>query len=329
MGKTVRFGLISTAEIGTKAHLPAARASSKVDIVAISSRFMDSARAAADKHGIPLAYGSYQEMIDSDEIDAVINTLPNSMHHEWTLKAARAGKHVLCEKPLSATMDEAREMASVARENGIVLIEGFTPRWNRQLRLIRELIANGEIGEVLRIDTCLTFTRESPDDIRFSKSLAGGSMMDAGGYAVYAARFAMGTEPVKLAAFERKRAGSGVDTTFHGLLQFPNGAVANIWSSLEGPRQLPFTAFGTRGTIHLEQSFAEDAPVIIDRGTGPETIELSGTDRFQVQFDEFADCVLEGKTPEFPVSDALKNMAVILGLYESARSGRFVDPATL
>jgi len=129
MPNPVRYGLISTAEIGTKAHLPASLESENSEIVAVSSRTLESATTVAKEHQIPMAFGSYQEMIDSDKIDAVINTLPN----EWTLKAARAGKHVLCEKPLAATMAEAREMALVAQENGVVLVEGFTPRWNKQL----------------------------------------------------------------------------------------------------------------------------------------------------------------------------------------------------
>lgn len=320
MPEIIRYGLISTAAIGFKAHLPGSKTSANSEIVAVSSRSLESAQAAAEKHGIPLAFGSYQDMIDSDEIDAVINTLPNSMHHEWTIKAAKAGKHILCEKPLAATMAEAREMAQIAKEQNVVLVEGFTPRWNKQLQTIRKLIADGEIGEVIRIDTCLTFTRSDHHDIRFNKNLAGGSMMDAGGYAVYAARFAMSAEPELAMGVQRKRAGCDVDTTFSGLLKFPNGAVANVWSSLEGPPQLPFTAFGTKGTIYLEQSFDENMPVIVERDGVKETIELSSVNRFQVQIDEFSECVLTGKTPEFPVEDGIHNMAAILALYESART---------
>ena len=152
MPDKVRYGLISTARIGFTAHVPGAATSENSEIVAVSSRNLASAEAAAKEHNIPLAFGSYQEMIDSDEIDAVINTLPNSMHHEWTIKAAQAGKHVLCEKPLSATMDEAREMKAVAEENNVVLVEAFTPRWNKQLVTVRSLIADGEIGDVIRLD---------------------------------------------------------------------------------------------------------------------------------------------------------------------------------
>ena len=324
MSNSVRYGLISTANIGLKTHLPAARASRNSDLVAVSSRSLESAQTVAKEHGIPLAFGSYQEMIESDEIDAVINTLPNAMHHEWTIKAAKAGKHILCEKPLAATMAEAREMVEVAAESGVVLVEGFTPRWNKQLQMIRKLIKDGAIGEVIRIDTCLTFTRDDPTDIRFSKELAGGSMMDAGGYAVYAARFAMSAEPVLAAGFQRSQAGVQVDTTFSGLLQFPCGAVANVWSSLEGPPQLPFKATGTRGTLFLEQSFDENVNLVVVRDGKEEVIELNSVNRFQVQLDEFSDCVLTGKTPDLPPQDGILNMAAILALYQSAQSESIV-----
>ena len=325
MSQHVRYGLISTANIGLKAHLPASLASANSEIVAVSSRSLEAAQAVATKHAIPLAFGSYDEMIESDDVDAVINTLPNAMHHEWTIKAAKAGKHVLCEKPLAATMAEARQMIKAAEDNKVLLVEGFTPRWNKQLRTIRKLIQDGEVGEVIRIDACLTFTREDLNDIRFSKQLAGGSMMDAGGYAVYAARFAMGTEPVHVAGFQRMRSGVKVDTTFSGLLQFPCGAVANVWSSLEGPQQLPFTVIGTKGTAHLGQSFDENEPVLLRRDGTERVIELSGEDRFQLQIDEFSECILTGKSLEFPPEDGLRNTAVILALYQSAQTGSVVN----
>ena len=220
-------------------------------------------------------------------------------------------------------------MASVAQENGVVLVEGFTPRWNKQFKTIRKLIADGEIGEVLRIDACLTFTRTDPKDIRFSKALAGGSMMDAGGYAVYAIRFALNAEPVTAFAFDRKKAGHDVDTTLNGLFQFPCGAVGSVWSSLEGPRQLPFVAHGTNGKIILEQSFDENMPVIIDHNGDQKVIDLHSENRFKVQLDEFSECVLSGKSPEFPAEDGIRNLAAILALYESVETGHAVEVARL
>ncbi|MDA0676706.1 MAG: Gfo/Idh/MocA family oxidoreductase [Chloroflexi bacterium] len=324
MADKVRYGLISTARIGFTAHVPGAKTSPNSEIVAVSSRNLATAQEAAKKHGIPLAFGSYQEMIDSDEIDAVINTLPNSMHHEWTIKAAKAGKHVLCEKPLSATMAEAREMAVVAKENNVVLVEAFTPRWNKQLTTARRLIAEGAIGDVTSLEAGLSFTTANPADIRLSKELAGGSMMDAGCYAVYAVRYAMSAEPVQAMAFDRKANGQ-VDTTFNGFLKFPNGGVGHVWSSLEGPRQRVFKATGTKGIINIPDAFSETSPVIVTKEDGSEQVmEMTSTNRFQVQLDEFSECVLTGKQPQFPPADALRNMASVLALYESVDSKKAV-----
>lgn len=326
MPDTVRYGLISTARIGFSAHVPAANDSLHSEIVAVSSRNLETARAAAQEHGIPLAFGSYQEMIESDEIDAVINTLPNSMHHEWTIKAAEAGKHILCEKPLSATMAEAREMKAAAEANDVVLVEAFTPRWTQQSRTVRHLIAIGEIGEVTYLESSLAFRMNRPDDIRLSKPLAGGSLMDVGCYAVYAVRYAMGMEPVSAMAFDRKRSGVEVDTTLSGLLRFPNDAVGHIWCSFDGPRRIVFDAVGTEGTISVNGAFRETAPVTITRGDDePQIMPMTSSNRFEVQLDEFSECVLTGKEPEFPADDALRNMAAILALYESAATGRAVE----
>jgi xylose dehydrogenase (NAD/NADP) len=327
MPDTVRYGLISTARIGFNAHVPAAKDSPNSAIVAVSSRNLQTAQAAAKEHDIPLAFGSYQEMIDSDQIDAVINTLPNSMHHEWTIKAAEAGKHILCEKPLSATMAEAREMKAAAEANNVVLVEAFTPRWTRQLRSIRELVANREIGDIIHLESSVMYPLANPDDIRLMKTLAGGSLMDVGCYSLYALRYVMNSEPIKVMAFDRKRDGVDVDTVLHGLLQFANGAVGDIWCGFDGPRHGSLGVVGTRGSISLDRAaVVETAEVTVTRADQkPEVLEMISTNRYQVQLDEFSECVLTGKTPEFPADDALRNMASILALYESVDTGCAVE----
>ena len=318
MPETVRYGLISTATIGFYAHVPAGRTSPNSELVAVSSRNLETARAAAKEHGIPLAFGSYQEMIESDEIDAVINTLPNAMHHEWTIKAAEAGKHVLCEKPFSVTMSEAREMIAAAEANDIVLIEGFTPRWTRQMRTVRQLVADGEIGEVIHLEVGLSFTMDDDREGRPGNPRAEGSLMGFGCYGVYALRYAMSVEPVLAVALQRKRPGVKFDTTANGFLQFPNGAVGHVWCCLEGPQRGLLEVFGTNGKIILDGVFSETVPVTVIRGEAePDVMELTSPDRFQVQLDEFSECILNRKEPEFPPDDALRNMASILALYES------------
>ena len=198
----VRYGIIGTAEIALNQHIPAARESANSEVLAISSRDQARARQAAEKHGIPRWYGSYDALLDDPDVDAVINCLPNSLHSEWTIRAAEAGKHVLCEKPLAITVDEARRMIDATNYNKVVLVEAFTHRWNLHLRRARELIADGVIGHVTGLTAALTFSVAQPDgNIRFSPELAGGSLLDAGCYAVYACRFVLGEEPRRAVGF--------------------------------------------------------------------------------------------------------------------------------
>ncbi|MEX0762984.1 MAG: Gfo/Idh/MocA family oxidoreductase [Dehalococcoidia bacterium] len=325
-GDVVRYGIISTAQIALNRHVPAAAESANSEIVAVSSRSDEPAKQAAEKHGIPKWYGTYDELLADPDIDAVINPLPNSMHHEWTIKAAEAGKHILCEKPLAVTVQEAREMIDAARANNVVLVEAFTHRWNPHLRRARQLIAEGAIGKVTNLYSALTFNVAEPaGNVRFSKELAGGALMDAGCYAVYACRFAMSTEPVRAAGFAHDSGNWGVDTTFSGLLEFPGGAVAYTGTSMEQPRRCDLIALGTEGRIEIPDMFDDSGPVIVTIGDDKKTEATPAPNRFTVQFDEFSECVLTGKAPEFPAEDGTRNTAALVALLTAAREGKVVD----
>jgi predicted dehydrogenase len=154
--------MISRAQIGLNRHIPAARESASSEILAISSRDEDKARKAAEEHGISKWYGSYEALLMDGDIDAVIIPLPNSMHCEWTIKAAEAGKHILCEKPLAVTTDEARRMIGAAKANDVVLVEAFTHRWNPHLRMARRLVGEGAIGHVAGVESAMTFPADRP-----------------------------------------------------------------------------------------------------------------------------------------------------------------------
>ena len=322
----VRYGIISTAQIALDRHMPAARESANSNIVAISSRDGAKARRVAEEHGIPRWYGSYDALIVDPDVDAVINPLPNSMHCEWSIKAAEAGKHILCEKPLAVTVDETRRMIDAASANNVVLVEAFTHRWNPHLRMARKLIAEGAIGQVTSLTSALTFPIAEPKgNVRFSPELAGGSLLDAGCYAVYACRFVLGEEPRRVAGFAYDRGGYGVDTTFTGLVEFPNGAVAHIGSSMEQPRRCELVAIGSKGRIEIPNMFDDSGPIIIRVGDDKRIEATPAPDRFRVQLDEFSECVLTGKPPEFPPEDGLLNTAVLVALLAAAREGVVVD----
>jgi predicted dehydrogenase len=325
-GKVVRYGIISTAQIALNRHVPAARESANSEIVAISSRGDAKARQAAEKHGIAKWYGSYEALLADPDVDAVINPLPNSMHCEWTIKAAEAGKHILCEKPLAVTVDEARRMIQAARANNVLLVEAFTHRWDPHLRKARKLIAEGAIGNVTNVSSALTFPVAQPQgNVRFSAELAGGSLLDAGCYAVYACRFVLGQEPVRAVGFAFDGGGYGVDTTFTGLLSFPDGAVANVGSSMEQPRRCDLAAIGSTGRLYIPDMFDDSGPVIITVGNDKRVEATPAPNRFRVQLDEFSECVLTGKAPEFPAEDGLRNTAALVALLSAARQGTVKD----
>lgn len=326
----VRYGLLSTAQIGLNAHLPASYESENSEIVSISSRNPDRAKAAAEKHGIERWYGTYEEQLADPDVDAIVNSLPNGMHCEWTIKAAEAGKHILCEKPLAVSVEECQRMIDAANANNVVLVEAFTHRWNPHLRRARQMIADGEIGNVQTIDAALCFNIAEPEgNVRFSEELAGGALWDAGCYAVYATRFVMSAEPVKVTGVSHDAGNWGIDTAFKGIMEFDNGALGSISTNMHQPFKCDIQISGDKGRLVIPGMFEDSGPIIIHRGDGrngrdEQVIAEPAPYRFVAQFDEFSECVLTGKAPAFPAEDGLRNVAVLEGLYASAASGKTV-----
>jgi len=327
----VRYGLLSTAQIGLNAHLTASYDSKNSEIVSVSSRTAAKAEAAAKKHGIERWYGSYEEQLADPDIDAVINGLPNGMHCEWTIKAAEAGKHILCEKPMAVSPEECQRMIDAANANNVLLVEAFTHRWNPHMRMARKLIAEGAIGEIKTLDSAFCFTIAEPDgNVRFSPELGGGALWDAGAYSVYATRFVMSAEPVQVIGMSHDSGNWGIDTTFSGTMKFANGAIGSITTNMEQPYRCYITIEGSKGRIEIPGMFDDSGPIIIKRGDGrngeqTEIISTPAPYRFVVQFDEFSECILTGKKPEYPAEDGLRNTAVLEAFYQSAESGRPVD----
>ena len=327
----VHYGLLSTAQIGLNAHLPASRESETSEIVSISSRTIEKARQIAQNHNIDRWYGSYTEQLMDPGIDAIINSLPNSMHCEWTVRAAEAGKHVLCEKPLAVSAEECQRMIDAANANNVVLVEAFTHRWNPHMRKARQLVAEGAIGEIQTVDSALCFNVIEPDgNIRFSEALAGGALWDAGSYAVYAVRFVMSAEPTHVIGYSHDSGNWGVDTTFSGTMKFNNGAIGNITTNMQQPFRCFITIHGSAGQIEIPNMFDDSGPIVIKRGDGrtsrdEQVIAVPAPNRFVVQLDEFTQCVLTGEKPEFPAEDGLANTTVLEALYESANSGASIS----
>jgi xylose dehydrogenase (NAD/NADP) len=325
MAEKVRYGLLSTARIGRNAHVPAALKVDEAEIVALSSRDRARAQQYAEELGIPCAYGSYEELLRDPEIDAVINVLPISMHCEWTIRAAEAGKHVLCEKPFATTVAEARTMIEAAAANGVLLMEAFTHRYLPQQAFVRRAIAAGEIGEVRAARAELVYTIHDWDaDTRASQALGGGSLMDAGCYCVSQLRLIMGAEPLRVQAAQRIKEGYGVDATFLGLLEFPGGRLAYLCTSMEQPFRGCCEVIGTEGRIEMPSLFGGEQ-VVVTAGGEERVQAFAPFDRFAAQLAHFTRCVQGREEPLFPVEDALRNTAVLAALKRAAQEGRSVS----
>jgi predicted dehydrogenase len=320
----MRWGILSTANIARAAVIPAIRASRNGDVRAVASRNRERAYAFASDLGIPQSYGSYEALLEAEDVDAVYIGLPNSLHCEWTVKAAEAGKHVLCEKPLGATAAECDQMDRAARKNGVVLMEAFMYRFHPRTERVSKLIRDGAIGQLRAIQSTFTFRLRRSDDIRLQKDLAGGALMDVGCYCVNVSRTLAAAEPVEVQAFA-SWAESGVDSQMAGTLRFESGLLAQFDCALTLERRESYQAVGPEGHLAVSAAFLP--------GVGESTIEehhgragrsthtLSGADEYQLMVEHFADAALEGREVRYPASEAAANLRTIEALYRSAQNG--------
>jgi predicted dehydrogenase len=325
----LRWGILSTANIARVAVIPAIRASRNGDVHAVASRNRERAYGFASDLGIPQSYGSYEALLAAGDIDAVYIGLPNSLHCEWTVKAAQAGKHILCEKPLGATALECEEMDRAARKSGVVLMEAFMYRFHPRIGRVSKLIAEGVIGPLRAIQSSFTFRLRRGDDIRLSKELAGGSLMDVGCYCVNVSRTLAASEPLEAQAFAEWLE-SGVDAQMAGTLRFEGGLLAQFDCALTLERRESFQAVGPEGHLAVGSAFLP--------GTGETTIEvhhgrasrslhtLPGADEYQLMVEHFADCALGGAQVRYPATEAAANLRAIEALYRSARNGGRPEP---
>jgi len=320
--RKLRWGVLSTANIGRAAVNPAIQASANGSLDAVGSRDAGKAREFAAANGIPRTHGSYEALLDDPEIDAVYIPLPNSLHREWTIKAVEKKKHVLCEKPLAVTAAECREMHAAAEANGVKLMEAFMYRFHPRTEKALAL-AKSAIGELKAIRSVFTFRLTKPENIRLNASLAGGSLMDVGCYCVNLSRTAAGREPIEAQAFATFGP-SGVDIQLAGSLRFENGVVAQVESALTIERRQSYEIAGTDATLVAENSFVPgtDPTAILERhGKEPEARhDLPGADQYRLMVEHFADCALHNRPLRYTALEAAGNMAAIEALYASARA---------
>lgn len=320
MTDRVRWGVLGVAAIATKKVIPAMQQASNLEIVAIASRDADRAARAADELGIPKYYGSYQELLDDPDIDAVYIPLPNNLHAEWTIRAAKAGKHVLCEKPLAMTAAEAATMVIACEHAGVHLMEAFMYRLHPQWVEARELVAAGRIGELRAIDAVFAYHNVDPANIRNVAEYGGGALMDIGCYPINVARMMFGAEPTGVHAVMRRDPDFGTDMLTSALLDFDGRQASFICSTQLEPAQR-VDLYGSEGRLRVEIPFniPPDRPtrLIYNAGGNPpvapgtEIIEVPATDQYRVQGELFSAAVQGQAEVPTPPADAIANMTVI------------------
>jgi predicted dehydrogenase len=336
MNDKVRWGVLGVADIAVKKVIPAMQRGAWSTVTAIASRDPEKARRAADALGIPKAYGSYEELLADPDVEAVYNPLPNHLHVPWTTKAAEAGKHVLCEKPLGLTAEDAAALVDVRDRTGVRIEEAFMivthPQWLAALDVVR----SGRIGPVRAVMCYFGYFNADPRNIRNVPEYGGGGLMDVGCYAILAARLAFGAEPTRVIGHVERDPATGTDVLTSALLDFPSGQSAFTCSTRAVPYQR-VQILGERGRVEIEIPFnaPPDRPcrIFVDDGSsvtgeGVETVELEVCDQYTLQGDAFSRAVRENAEPPLPLESSVANMAVIDAILRSARSGAWESPLT-
>jgi xylose dehydrogenase (NAD/NADP) len=315
----VRWGIVGTGRINRKL-IAGASQSDALEIVAVGSRGQERAAAFAAEQGIPRAHGSYEELLADETVDAVYISLPNSLHHPWTMRALAAGKHVLCEKPYSRRPTEVVEAFDAADRARLVLSEAFMWRHGPQVDRLLELLPG--IGELVTIRTTFCYRLEDPTDIRLRPDLDGGSLMDVGCYCVSGARLLAGSEPERVYG-EELRGPSGVDSRFTGTLRFPGGLLAEFSCGFESAH-MGLEAIGTRGAIFLPDPWHSTQGLLVVDG---EQVHVEPTNPYRLELEDVSAAIRGRKEPLLGRADALGQATVIDALYRSAESTEAVSLA--
>lgn len=318
--KKVRWGVLSTASIGERSVIPGIKESERNEVVAVASRSLEKAENFAKKMSIPKTYGRYEDLLADNDIDAVYIPLPNHLHKEWTIKAAEAGKHVLCEKPIALNANEAKEMIDACEKADVFLAEAYMFRHQKRYEDIKNRIANGDIGDVRGIHGVFTFNGAGDEgNIRFTKEWGGGSIYDVGCYPISAARLLLEEEPTAVTAhaFFSPEHG-GVDMMASGLMEFSSGIALTFDCAMWAEGRNELEILGTEGRIILPAAFLGDQTYKVIKNGKEEIIKEKNINPYALQADSFAGSVLDGKPTKFAYDDIINGMKAVHGTLESA-----------
>jgi len=330
----IRWGVLGAAKIARTKVIPAMQRAQEGEVTALASRSLETARSAAATLGIAKAYGSYEELLADPDVDAVYIPLPNHLHVPWSIKAAEAGKHVLCEKPIALSADESRTLVAVRDLTGVLIQEAFMVRTHPQWLAVREEVRGGRLGELRAIQMAFSYFNRDPRNVRNQADIGGGALMDIGCYPIVLSRFLFEAEPVRVIASIDHDPEFGTDRLTSALLEFERGQSAFTCSTQLVPYQRT-QVLGTRGRIEVEipVNAPPDRPcrIFFDDGrdafgTGVETRAFAVCDQYTLQADEISRAIRERRPAPVPLEDAVANMRVIDALVRSSQSGRWETP---
>jgi len=322
MKDTLNWGLLSTARIN-QALIPPLKISAQNNLLGVASRDPVKARDYASSNHIPRHYDSYEAMLNDPEIDVIYISLPNHLHAEWTIKAAKAGKHVLCEKPIAQNIQEIDAIIVEAARNQVVITEAFMYRHHPQTKKIVELVQNGAIGDLLYIRGSFSFLLENINDNRLDAEKGGGSIWDIGCYPISYSRL-IAQSPIQKVYGWQNRFGGNVDAFTCGQIEFTDGVIAQFDSSFRSPSKAKMEICGSEGYIEIPNPYKPyfNSKIIIHREDRSYSINIAGEMLYLGEIEDIAEAVIKGKTPLVSLEDSRDNTRIILALIASANSGQ-------
>lgn len=338
----VVWGVLGASHFALMASLPAIKRAPLVRLAALASRSLSKAQQAASSVGAPRAYGSYEELLADPEIEAIYNPLPNNLHVPWSIAAARAGKHVLCEKPIALTAAEATELLRVQEETGKIIAEAFMVRYHPQWEKAVEVVQSGRIGQLRAVQTAFSYHNDDHGNIRNQKEAGGGALYDIGTYAINTARLVFGTEPLRAVGVCDLDPATGCDRLTSGILDFGSGQASFVVGTQHVPYQRVHL-FGTKGHLELEIPFNapgdRQCPLLLDDGfvgapdftvaqssdDRAERIELPIANHYALQWQGFSRAIRSGGPVRNDMKSSVANMRVLDAIFRSSSSGRWED----
>ncbi len=318
MDRKIRFGILGYASIAKREVIPALREAKNAVPYALASGKAESRKEAREAFGFERVYADYDELLRDPGVEAVYIPLPNGLHKEWTIRAARAGKHVLCEKPIALTRADCLEMISECDKSGVRLMEAFMYRFTTRTRKLKELLDSGVIGEVRHVNSTFRFFNDRGRDVRFDPKLGGGSLWDVGCYPVNFIGMVMGEEPVSFCA--RKTERHGIDYSLTAVLKYRSGALCTASGGFDSFSALVSEINGEKGSILVRDSFdGTDTPILLFHDGKTEEVPVPACKRYVLEVEDFADAVIQGREPGFSLRETVRNVGLIEGILKIAQ----------